>query len=88
MKKEYDLRKLKVKRRGAVIPPKTKVMKTVRLDAEVLGWLMAEAAERGVGYQTLLNMLLRQAMKGAAGGGKGLREEIRQIVREEIKRAS
>jgi len=88
MKKEYDLRKMKVKRRGAVVPKTAKVMKTVRLDADVLNWLIAEADGRGIGYQTLLNLTLRDAMKGGKGTSKGLREEIRQIVREEVKRAS
>jgi uncharacterized protein (DUF4415 family) len=88
MKKEYDLRKLKVKRRGPVVPPTAKVMKTVRLDAEVLSWLVAEAPKRGVGYQTLLNMLLREAMRRHAASRNELRDHIRRIVREEIKRAS
>lgn len=88
MKKEYDLRKMKVKKRGAVVPKSAKVMKTVRLDADVLQWLVAEAGERGIGYQTLLNSTLRDVMKGDARRPKDLRDEIRQIVREEVKRAS
>lgn len=88
MKKEYDLRKMKVKKRGAVVPKSAKVMKTVRLDADVLEWLVTEASERGTGYQTLLNSTLRDAMKGETGRPKNLRDEIRQIVREEVKRAS
>jgi uncharacterized protein (DUF4415 family) len=88
MKKEYDLRKMKVKKRGAVVSKSAKVMKTVRLDADVLSWLVAEAGERGIGYQTLLNSTLRDAMKGGKSAPKLLRDEIRQIVREEVKRAS
>ena len=88
MKKEYDLRKLKLKRRGAVVPKSAKVMKTVRLDADVLRWLIAKAGNGGIGYQTLLNMLLRDAMRRDAGRGADLRAEIRAIVREELRRAS
>jgi len=84
MKKEYDLKKLKVKRRGAVLPRSAKVLKTIRLDTDVLAWLAAEADKRGIGYQTLLNMLLRERM---SRGSRDLRDEIRQIVREELRRA-
>ena len=88
MKKEYDLKKLRVKRRGAVVPSTAKVMKTVRLDADVLAWLVSEAGERGVGYQTLLSMVLREAMQRGRAGKQELRDEIRQIVREGLKRGS
>jgi hypothetical protein len=84
MKKEYDLRKMKVKRRGSLVAKTAKVLKTVRLDAEVLRWLCQEADERGIGYQTLLNMFLRERMKAKRGR---LRSEIRAIVREELRRA-
>ncbi|MDA1312406.1 MAG: BrnA antitoxin family protein [Acidobacteria bacterium] len=36
---------------------------TVRLDADVLGWLKS----KGVGYQTRINALLRHAMEKDAG---------------------
>lgn len=88
MKKEYDLRKLKVKRRGARIPGNAKVMKTIRLDAEVLAWLLERAGEQGIGYQTLLNMLLRDLMSRGVKPQDDLRREIRKIVRDEIRRAS
>ena len=88
MKKEYDLRKMKVKKRGALVPRSAKVMKTVRLDADVLEWLISEAADRGIGYQTLLNQTLRAAMKDGNDTTKSLRDKIRQIVREEVRRAS
>lgn len=84
MKKEYDLGSLKRKRRGAALPKTAKVLKTIRLDADVLVWLAAEAEKRGIGYQTLLNMLLREQM---SRGPRALRDEIRRIVREELRRA-
>lgn len=88
MKREYDLRKLKVKRRGAVVTRAAKVMKTLRLDADVLRWLMEKAGQRGIGYQTLLNMILRDAMRRDAAGPAELRAEIQAIVRQELRRAS
>lgn len=83
MKKEYDLKKMKLKRRGAVISPRGKVLKTIRLDADVLVWLNVEAEKRGIGYQTLLNMLLRERMTTEAGS---LRHEIQELVRAELDR--
>lgn len=83
MKMDYDLKRMKVKRRGAVLSKKAKVLKTIRLDADVLTWLNTEAEKRGIGYQTLLNMLLRERMSSSP---RDLREEIRDIVREEIRR--
>ena len=47
---------------GKFYRPIKKVV-TVRLDADVLGWLKS----KGVGYQTRINALLRQAMERDAG---------------------
>ncbi|NUM88710.1 MAG: hypothetical protein HUU37_05865 [Bdellovibrionales bacterium] len=41
-----------------------KVIKTVRLDLDVLGWLETEGRKNGMGYQTFLNWTLRQCMTG------------------------
>jgi uncharacterized protein (DUF4415 family) len=38
---------------------------TIRLDADILAWLK----NKGEGYQTRINRLLRQAMEYEAGGG-------------------
>ena len=46
--------------RGAVVQPNAKVQKTVRLDLDVLSWLMREGERRGIPYQTLLNSLLKE----------------------------
>ena len=40
---------------------------------------------RGLPYQTLLNSILKEQMLGSARSD--LRDEIRQILREELKRA-
>jgi len=85
MKKEYDLSKMKLKKRGAVASPATKVQKTVRLDLDVLSWLVKESARRGIPYQTLINATLKEAMQTS---GDGLKELVRKLVREELKKAS
>jgi uncharacterized protein (DUF4415 family) len=89
MKKEYDLSKLKQKRRGAVVKADAKVQKTVRLDLDVLSWLMQEGERRGIPYQTLLNALLKERMHASSiTERETLRDEIRKIVRQELKKAS
>lgn len=85
MKKEYDLSKMKVKKRGALARAETKVQKTVRLDLDVLSWLLKESERRGIPYQTLINATLKEAMSAS---GDGLKELVRKLVREELKKAS
>lgn len=64
MKKEYDLSKLKKVGRGAAATPKgTKVQTSIRLDGDIMVWAQSEAHGLGVGYQTFLNMKLREAME-------------------------
>ena len=83
MKKEYDLKKLRKGRRGPLASPHAKVLKTLRLDPEVLVWFRAEGEKQGIPYQTLMNATLRQAIKS---NGQTLHEEIRQIIRDELDR--
>lgn len=58
MKREYDFsssvpnRHLKAVKKGVHI----------RLDQDVIDWLKAEALEHDIGYQTLANAILRNAM--------------------------
>ena len=64
MKKEYDLKKLKKVGRGPVGNPKTtKVQTSIRLDGDLMTWAQTEASGLGVGYQTFLNMKLREVME-------------------------
>jgi uncharacterized protein (DUF4415 family) len=88
MKKEYDLRKLKVKARGPVIGGSARVPLRIEIDADVLRWLVAQAARQGTSEQTLVNAVLREAMAANPVERENLRTEIRKIVRQEIKRAS
>lgn len=86
MKKEYNLKKMKIYKRGPLIDPKaTKVQKTVRLDYEVVRWLLLEGDKRGLGYQTLLNMILRERM--SAETSFITEEKVRAIIRDEIKKS-
>lgn len=58
MKSEFDFSKAKKKKPLKDI----KVLKTIRLDPEVLEWLEIEAEKQGMGYQTYLNWYLRNTM--------------------------
>ena len=62
MKKKYDFSKGV---RGRFFDPR-KVSTTIRLDEDIILYLKKESREKKIGYQTLLNSLLREHMnKGA-----------------------
>ena len=85
MKKEYNLKKMKLHKRGPLLDEKnTKVQKTLRLDLDLIDWLIKEGDKRGIGYQTLINSVLREYM--LAGGSVMTEEKIRAVVRDEIKK--
>jgi len=64
MKKNYDLGKLKEVSRGPLAEKKaTKIQKTVRLDSDIVEWLISKSSETEDGYLTLLNAELRLAMQ-------------------------
>ena len=56
MKKEYDFSNA----RKAKAYKTLKVIKTFRLDPEVIQWLEVEGEKQGMGYQTFLNWYLRK----------------------------
>lgn len=63
MKKEYNFKKLKKVGRGPVADIKaTKVQTSIRLDGDIMIWAQEQAHHLGVGYQTFLNMKLRESM--------------------------
>jgi len=85
MRKEYELGKLKVKRRGplpalrddAGRPMKVRI--TITLDQDLVEHFKAEAAKPGaLPYQTQINQTLRKALTG---------EELRSEQTEAIKEA-
>jgi uncharacterized protein (DUF4415 family) len=64
MKKEYDLKKMKKVGRGRIVNPKaTKIQTSIRLDGDLMNWAQAEAGKLGFGYQTFINMKLREVME-------------------------
>lgn len=73
MRKEYDLKKLKVKRRGMLPglktegPPPAKVRITIALDDDVVEYFKAQSTRPGaLPYQTQINQALRRVIE--AGG--------------------
>ena len=59
MKSEYNFTKAKKVKKPM---KELKVLKTFRLDPEVLEWLETEGEKNGMGYQTYLNWFLKKAM--------------------------
>ena len=71
MKKNYDFSNAK----KAKTAKSVKVVKTFRLDPDILEWLEQEGEKNGMGYQTFLNWFLKRAMTTE----KGLEERISMI---------
>ena len=85
MRKEYDVEKLKVKRRGMLpgltaeenSPSKTKVRVTILLDQDVLNFFKAKAQESGaLPYQTQINQALRRVMENEADNTHTLKSAL------------
>lgn len=86
MRDEYDFSQGK---RGAVIASPGKTRITIMLDDDVIEYFRSQAEAQGMGYQTLINALLRQAVASAAHPTK-LEDKpltmatLRQVLREEL----
>jgi uncharacterized protein (DUF4415 family) len=65
-----------VHRKGLKAVRKTKI--NITLDPDIVAWYKAAAGGRG--YQTLINATLREAMRG-----KQIVDDLRRIIREELK---
>lgn len=85
MRDEYDFSKAK---RGAVIPSPGKTRITIMLDDDVIEHFRAQAEAEGIGYQTLINALLRKAVTSSR---KPKSDEkpltvatLRRVLREEL----
>jgi len=59
MKNQYDFSKARKGKRAKDL----KVIKTFRLDPDILEWLEVEGERQGMGYQTFLNWFLRKSME-------------------------
>jgi uncharacterized protein (DUF4415 family) len=62
MKDEYDFSKAARAKKTFKSAKDIKVIKTLRLDLDVLQWLDDEGKKQGMGYQTFLNWFLRKSM--------------------------
>ena len=84
MKKEYDFSNAK---RGKFYRP-NKVQKTIRLDEDIIYHFQEEATKQHIGYQTLINKALRDAMEHPSGfvDFKSLRKELRTVVKTVIQK--
>ena len=83
MRDEYDFSKAK---RGAIIPSPGKTRITIMLDDDIIEHFRAQAESEGIGYQTLINALLRKAVMGAdKAEAKPLTvATLRRVLREEL----
>jgi uncharacterized protein (DUF4415 family) len=86
MKPEYDMtgarRATEIEHLNRLRAGKTRI--TIMLDDDVLESFRRSADERGISYQTLINLALREYL-----GRRPLDEEaLRRILREELHRAA
>ncbi|MBD2653023.1 BrnA antitoxin family protein [Synechocystis sp. FACHB-383] len=80
MRQEYDFSGGK---RGAMIPSQGKTRITIYLDNDVLDHFRAEAEAKGMGYQTLINQVLKQSIQSPSE--QSITEtDLRRILREEL----
>ena len=78
-------------KRGAVIPSPGKTRITIMLDDDVIEHFRTQAEAQGIGYQTLINALLRKAAMGAPDVKPDAKPltvaTLRRVLREELRRA-
>jgi hypothetical protein len=88
MRKQYDFSK---GRRGAALPSPGKTRITIMLDDDILEHFRAQAEAAGIGYQTMINAAMRDAIakpQGRASADKPLTAAtLRKILREELQAA-
>ena len=86
MRDHYDFKQGK---RGAVIASPGKTRITIMLDDDVIDHFRSLADERGVGYQTMINTILRTHVTARAKARKSDRPvdeaTLRRVIREELK---
>jgi len=81
MNEEFDFSNA---RRGAVLPPppgKTRI--TLWLDDDTIETFRQRAGEKGIGYQTEINRVLRESLSGEHVS----LDAIRDVVRKELRAA-
>jgi len=80
MRKEYDFSEGK---RGSVIPTHGKTRITIYLDDEILDKFREQAEIAGMGYQTLINEVLKKYLQSPCDQPL-TQEDLRRILREEL----
>lgn len=88
MRKEYDFSRAK---RAKDVPHLSKLQGeetgktriTIMLDNDIISNFRLKAQDAGVGYQTLIN----QVLKGYTNSSLLNEETLRKVIREELKRA-
>lgn len=80
MRKEYDFSQGK---RGSVIPTHGKTRITIYLDDEILDKFREQAQMTGMGYQTLINEVLKKYLQSPCDQPV-TQEDLRRILREEL----
>ena len=83
VKKKINYSKKSVLDHDEFDPKYVKILISTRLDESVLKAVKAAALERGIGYQTLINQVLKEWFIGDVE-----EEKIRRIVRDELKRSA
>lgn len=90
MREEYDLKQLKVKRRGplpgleAAADRPAKVRITIALDQDLIEHFKAEAARPGgLPYQTQINQTLRRALELAEPASSADAESVKTALLED-----
>jgi len=83
MREDYDLKRLKVKRRGPLRglegakPDSAKVRVTIALDRDVVAHFKTEAEKPGaLPYQTQINQALRRVAFGEVGGSEAVKAAL------------
>jgi uncharacterized protein (DUF4415 family) len=72
MRDKYDFSKAKPSK-------EVKIVKTFRLDPDILEWLDVEGEKQGMGYQTFLNWFLRKSMDSTHSIEDRL-EKLEQVI--------
>lgn len=80
MKNEYDFSKA----RKAKKTKEVKVIKTFRLDPEVIEWLEIEGEKQGMGYQTFLSWFLRRSMESHQNVEERLEKLENHVFRKKV----
>jgi hypothetical protein len=89
MRKEYDFSGGK---KGAVIKSPGKTRITIMLDDDIIEQFRTKAEAEGVGYQTMINGALREALRKARSKSKDDKPVtvavLRKVLREELQSTS